>query len=113
MHPDPQVASAAPLLKAIETALTSLPPERDLDMCVLTNGLAHERRIRIAQALLGSPQSISDLGSIVKVPAPSLARHVRVLVTSGFAVKRNDQIHFAEPRHPLARVLVILLKQTK
>lgn len=113
MQPDPQVASAAPLLKAIQTALTSRPPERDLEMCVLTHGLAHERRIRIARALLESPRSISDLGPIVNVPAPSLAKHVRALINSGFATKRNDQIHFTEPRHPLARALVVLLKQTK
>ena len=113
MSPDPQVASAAQLLKAIEAALTSRPPERDLEMCVLANGLAHERRIRIAQALLVSPRSISDLGPIVNIPTPSLAKHVHALINSGFAVKRNRLVHFTEPRHPLARALVVLLKQTK
>ncbi len=113
MQPDPQVASAAPLLKAIQAALASRPPERDLEMCVLANGLAHERRIRIAHALLESPRSLADLAPIVNVPAPSLAKHVHALIHSGFAVKHNELIHFAEPRHPLARALVILLKQTK
>ena len=113
VKPDPQVVSAAPLLKAIQTALTSRPPERDLEMCVLAHGLAHERRIRIAQALLESPRSLADLVPIVNIPAPSLAKHVNALIHSGFAVKQNELIHFAEPRHPLARALVILLKQTK
>lgn len=113
MHPDPQVASAAPLLKAIEAALTSRPAERDWEMCVLANGLAHERRIRIAQALLESPRSLADLAPIVNIPAPSLARHVHTLIHSGFAVRRNERIHFAAPRHPLARALVVLLAPTK
>ncbi|HPT17235.1 MAG TPA: MarR family transcriptional regulator [Kiritimatiellia bacterium] len=111
MQPDPQVASAAPLLKAIEAALKSRPSERDLEMCILTHGLAHERRIRIAQALLKSPQSLADLGPLVNIPAPSLAKHVRAMIKSGFAIKRNSQIHFSEPRHPLAHALVSLLKQ--
>lgn len=113
MQPDPQVASAAPLLKALEAALASRPPERDLEMCALTQGLAHERRIRIAKALLESPCSISELGPVVNIPAPSLAKHVHALIKSGFAFKRNGLIHFAEPRHPLAHALVILLKQMK
>ena len=49
---DPQVSSAAPLLKAISSALNQFPPARDEEMCVLATGLAHERRIRMFRHLL-------------------------------------------------------------
>lgn len=49
---DPQVASAAPLLKALQTAFDACPAERDADMVAIAAGLAHERRIRIVRTLL-------------------------------------------------------------
>jgi len=52
MAADPQVPSAAPWREAIQKTLEQFPPGRDIDICTLASGLAHERRIRMIRALL-------------------------------------------------------------
>ena len=108
---DPQVSSAAPLLKAIQASLSSLPPEKDEMMCDIAAGLSHERRIRIIQALQKGPQSLPDLQYATRISPHPLQRHVQTLFTSGFAIAADKQIHWAIPDHPLAKALSKLLQQ--
>ncbi len=109
MEPDPQVASAAPLLKAIQSALATLSAERDADMCTLAMGLAHERRIAIARALREKPRALIELHERLHIPLASLSGHMRALVHSGFATSAKGVFRFTTPPHPLARALSRLL----
>ena len=113
MEADPQVPSAAPLLKAIQTALASRLPEQDAEMCAIAKGLANERRVGIARILRDSPQTPLDLQMRLNLSAPALAKHIRSLVNSGFAEKRKTLIHFKVPQHPLARALAKQLSRAK
>ena len=112
-HPaaDPQVSSAAPILKAIQSALSSLPPESDAEICTIAGGLSHERRIRIVQALLKSPQPIPDLQYAMRISPHPFQLHLAALRSSGFVVSEGKQLHFSIPDHPLARALGKLLQQ--
>ena len=108
---DPQVSSAAPLLKAIQAACADFPPERDGDMAVIAAGLSHERRIRIVRALLGGSLAVSELQSAVRIPDHPFHAHLATLLDSGFVTRSQNRLHFAVPDHPLAKALAKLLRQ--
>lgn len=109
MAADPQVSSAQPLLKAIQTALDHFPPERDEEMCKIAAGLSHERRIQIARYLLKTPQPMSELPYALHIPMHPFQKHWETLRASGFVVRSGDQAHFDVPAHPLAKALAQLL----
>ncbi|NCA82947.1 MAG: transcriptional regulator [Opitutae bacterium] len=113
MEVDPQVLSAAPLLKAIQAALASFPPERDIEMCGIANGLAHDRRIAIVRALTGNPLTTAELQRKMNLPRSALAQHLQPLASSGFTSRKAKRIHFKVPPHPLARALAKLLQQVQ
>ena len=108
---DPQVSTAAPLLKAIQSALSGLPPERDEDMCAIATGLSHERRIRILRALISGPHSPLDLQYTLHIPAQPFRKPMLTLRASGFVVPAGHRVQFAVPDHPLAKALAKLLLQ--
>ena len=112
-HPcaDPQVSTAAPLLKAVQNALDSLPPRRDGEMAAIAAGLAHERRIAMAKALRQRPKTSAQLLAEIPMAPCSLYLHLHALIASGFAAKDKTTISFKSPAHPLARALVKLLDQ--
>ena len=111
MAADPQVSSAAPLLKAIQTAMASLPPERDLEMASIAAGLSHERRIRILRALLAGPLPAAELQSAVRLSDHPFHAHMATLLTSGFATRSRDGVQSCVPNHPLAKALAKLVRQ--
>ena len=113
LEADPQVPSAAPLLKAIQSALRLHPASRDPDMCAIANGLAHERRMAIAQTIMEHPCSLPDLQMQLHLSPFGLAQHLRSLEKSGFAEREGALVSFKVPTHPLARTLADLLKQAK
>ena len=107
----PQVSSASPLLEAIQTALSLLPPERDEEMALIAAGLSHERRIRIVRALLKAPRSASDVQFALHIPDHSFREHLRVLLASGFVAKSGHLVRFQVPDHPLAQALAKLIQK--
>jgi DNA-binding transcriptional ArsR family regulator len=109
--PDPQVSSAAPLLKAVTAALGSRPSRQDDEMAVIAAGLAHERRIAMVRSLMQSPKTPSQLLAEVPMAPCSFQLHLRTLLASGFVKKQNRQLTFATPAHPLAQALARLLRQ--
>jgi DNA-binding transcriptional ArsR family regulator len=108
---DPQVSSAAPLLKAILTALDQFSPERDADMCVLAAGLAHERRIRMFRHLLGGPGTLGDLAFALRIPSNPFGVHLRTLQAGGWTVRSGNRLTATVPNHPLAKALAKLIQQ--
>ena len=109
--PDPQVSTAAPLLKAVQTALASFPPRRDDEMIVIAAGLAHERRIALARTLLHSLMTPGQLLAAVPMAPCSFQLHLRVLRASGFLAKDKQKLSFQTPTHPLGKALGALLRQ--
>ena len=108
---DPQVSSAAPILKAMQSALSTLPPESDEEMCTIASGLSHVRRIRIVQALQKAPQPLPDLQYALRISSHPFQKHLRTLRASGFVVTEGKRIQFSVPDHPLAKALSKLLQQ--
>lgn len=108
---DPQVSSAAPLLKAVQAALDTWPPHRDLEMAIIAAGLAHERRIAMAQSLMQSPKTSRQLLAEVPMAPCSWQLHIHALKASGFIAAHDKQLSFRTPAHPLGRALAKLLRQ--
>ena len=113
LEPDPQVVSAAPLLKGIQTALHSYPPKQDVEIVRIARGLANERRLAIAKALLAQSRTSGELQQSLTLSRSALSQHLQILVQSGFVVKQRMQYHFKSPAHPMGRVLVRLLQQNR
>lgn len=105
MEPDPQVASAAPLLKALRAAL-AYPAVRDVEIWTLANGLAYPRRIAIAQALLASPRTEIDLCAALNLSSFAIYAHAKVLRECGWVQRNKGLLRLAPPRHPLAGALL-------
>lgn len=107
---DPQVPTAAPLVKALKTAFEQFPPERDEEMCKLAFGLAYPRRIAIARALQAAPQSEGDLCLSLKLSSFAVFSHAKILKESGWIRRTGRFRHLATPRHPLAETLARFLR---
>ncbi len=111
MAADPQVSSAAPLLKAVQTALADYPRDRDLEMAAIAAGLAHERRIRMVRILLDGPLPLAKLQTAARIPSHPLHVHLTTLQAGGFVTRPNRRIQLAVPPHPLAKALIRLIRQ--
>ena len=107
--PDPQVHSAAPLLKALKAALAAQPPEQDKVICRLAMGLAHETRLKIARELLTGPRRPGPLAQALRLSPNALHRHVQWLKAGGWVRREGSWLLFDPPRHPVARTLSKLL----
>lgn len=108
---DPQVASAAPLLKAVWTAFDTFPIERDIDMTVIAAGLGHQRRMDMVRTLMQGPQTAAQLLAAHPMAPTSFYLHLRTLIASGFVQTQDRTLVFKIPPHPLAKALVTLLRQ--
>ena len=108
---DPQVPSAAPLLKALKVYLSSSSPEQDEETSRIATGLAHPRRIAIARELQKGPQMPAGLQSTLRMPQSSLSRHVDILRQAGFVQREGPKLIFRAPAHPLAQALGRLLRE--
>ena len=112
MEADPQVSSAAPLLKALKTAFATYPQERDEEICTLAMGLAYPRRISMAKVLIEHPQTRMDLQFALRFSSFAMHSHLKILMNSGFVQNNKGLLRFAPPDHPLARVLVQLVQSS-
>ncbi len=110
MEADPQVPSAAPLLKALNTAFSSFPPARDGDLREIAFGLAYPRRIAIAQMLQAAPQSDLELCVALNLSSFAVFTHARTLQKCGWVKRVHGRCQFTPPAHPLAHALVRLLR---
>ena len=110
MGADPQVPSAAPLLKALVKAFDSIPPEQDFDMIPIATGLSHPRRISIANILMKSPSSTASLQLATHIPSGPLHLHIQTLAIGGWTQINNRILSFCVPAHPLAQALTKLLQ---
>lgn len=106
---DPQVSSAAPLLRALRDALAEYPEDRDAEIVRIAQGLSHPRRIAFAKVLRKSPRKRRDLPAAMGLSRTSARPHVDGLMRSGLARRAGEWLVLEPVDHPVARALVRLL----
>ena len=109
MEPDPQVGSAAPILKVLRPALASGNGGLDDRILALARGLAHPKRLAIVKSLLHSPKSTYALHRELQTNFANIQRHLNTLVAGGYVRREGHLCHFTLPGHPLAKVLLRFL----
>ena len=107
--PDPQVPSAAPLLKALQAAWSGTPPGEIDEVARRAMGLACERRVSIVRALAQQPQSAVDLANLVRTGPDNLKKHLRILRESGWVAKEGKTFALRPATHPVQAALLKLL----
>ncbi len=106
---DPQVPSAAPILKALRTTLSTRSPEEDNCIQAIARGLAHPKRIALLKSLMDSPKSAFALQQEFHLSYRTIDRHLRTLLESGLVRRENRKLHPVPPAHPLSKALLKLL----
>ena len=106
---DPQVPSAAPILKALRAALATHGPAEDARIQAIARGLSHPKRIDLLKALLDSPKSAFALHKEFHLSCRTIDRHLRTLLASGLIRRDNRLLRPVPPAHPLAKALLKLL----
>lgn len=107
--PDPQVPSAAPLLRALKATLSGAP-EQTAEIIRIAHALSNEQRIKIAQTLMAVAQSPKALAARTRIRPGPLHRHLQLLIAGGFVQRKGRCLLFRTPRHPLAQALAKLLR---
>ena len=108
---DPQVPSAAPLVKALKAALAVFPEKRDPEIARIARGLAHPRRITLAKALVAAPRKPLELQRAANIPQGAVSLHLAVLRRTGWVVREGGWLVLRSEPHPVARALVRLLQE--
>ena len=106
---DPQVPSAAPILKAIRTALSTPGAEEDERIQTIAHGLGHLKRIAILKSIMAAPKSAFALHKELHLAYRTIHRHIQALLDSGLVRRDERTLHYVPPTHPLAKALVKLL----
>lgn len=107
--PDPQVASAKPILQAMSDNLARFPPAVDEQTMRIAVGLSHARRIAIVRRLRSGPTHISGLQEAVQIPFRTLSYHLRLLEKGGWVQGEKRVWELAPNDFPLAKCLMGLL----
>ena len=106
---DPLVASAKPILRALQEACAKYPPAGDEQTVALAQGLSHARRIAVVQALQAGPRKFQALQAAVQIPGQTLWHHLRFLEAGGWVERTRGQWRLAPNDHPLAKCLLKLI----
>ena len=109
-RPDPQVTSAAPLLRALKAAFSRSDPAVDETIIRTAFALAHPRRIGILRMLLDVPATIAGVSAALDIPFDAVFRHLRILRKGELVLEDSSRFRPARPSHPLAKCLVKLVK---
>lgn len=106
--PDPQVPSAAPLLKALRGVWTAHQLTED-EVARISIGLGNERRIAIVRALFRQSLSPAQLAGAVRADPGSLNKHLKILKESGWVRKEDKQFVIQPAANPFMAALLKLL----
>ena len=112
MGADPQVPSAAPLLKALRKTFESFSPEQDEQMISIATGLSHPRRIAIAKIVMTSPIRVTSLRLAMQMSPCPMHHHLKTLAAGGWTQLDNHHLIFRVPPHPLAQALAKQLQDS-
>ena len=106
---DPQVPSAASILKALHAALAISGSVEDQNIQAIAHGLGHLKRIALLKSLIDSPKSAFALHQELHMDRRTIGRHVHALLDSGLICREKHTLYCVPPTHPLAKALVKLL----
>lgn len=110
--PDPLVATARPLLKAMQETFHRLPAEADEQTIRIAIGCSHVRRLALARLLLIGPMAVQTLEELSGLPRNALNRHLRRLRDAELIRRNGKAISMIDNPHPLAQCLIGILKET-
>ncbi len=110
LEPDPQVTSAAPLLKALIRTMDAHPSHRDETIGRIAAGLAWPRRVAIAQALMTAPKTVIELSVDLRWSSFAVFNHAGLMRKAGWIRNIEGRMHLTVPDHPLGEALARLLK---
>lgn len=106
---DPLVYSAAPILKALRSALSKGTTDEVVRIRAIALGLGHRKRIALIQALRKSPKNAYALQQAAHVAYAGIRLHLQTLLASGLIRSEGRTYKYVPPSHPLAKALVNLL----
>ncbi|NCA81348.1 MAG: MarR family transcriptional regulator [Opitutae bacterium] len=107
--PDPQVPSAAPLLKTLKSVL---PGQGQTDESIANMGkaLGHERRIALTCALLRGPRDQQTLSAWIRASPETVHFHLNTMIQSGWVVRTDRRFALNPARPLLMKTLLRLLR---
>jgi len=108
--PDPLVASARPILDALEQAFRASPPDNE-PVRNTARAFSHEKRLAIVRELIRGPRSVYELQGLLRMPGMTAYRHLHQLENAGVIRRMNRQWELAATEDPLGACLVGLLKE--
>ncbi|MDD2240726.1 MAG: helix-turn-helix domain-containing protein [Kiritimatiellae bacterium] len=109
--PDPLVASARPILEAMEKALAETAPDDVAPLIATARAFSHARRLAIIQELIQHPRSIQELQRLLKLSGMAAHRHLQVLQEAGLVRRQGTHWKCDAGKNPLAQCMIRLLKK--
>jgi DNA-binding transcriptional ArsR family regulator len=108
--PDPQVASAKPLLMAMKTVLTSSSEEAELETIQIARAFSHSSRLHLLQLLLSGPCSVGALQKSVGASWRATCRHLAILEEGAVVCQERKMWEMAPNPHPLVMCMIGLVE---
>ncbi len=106
---DPLVASAKPILRAMQETCKRMPASRDLETVRLAHGLSHEKRLALVRELRKGEQDLDAARMKLGLSPQNFQHHVRFLAEGGWLERTGKTWRLAATDTPLARSLMDLL----
>jgi DNA-binding transcriptional ArsR family regulator len=106
---DPLVASAKPILRAMQEMFSRMPASKDAQTARLAQGLAHEKRIALVRLLRKEDQSLHELLVRSGLSAQGFHHHLKFLEEGGWVERSGKKLRLAVHDVPLAKALLKLL----
>jgi DNA-binding transcriptional ArsR family regulator len=106
---DPLVASAKPILRAMQETFAGMPASKDAQTARLAQGLAHEKRIALVRILRKEEQSLRGLLALSGLSPQGLQHHLEFLKEGGWVERSGNKWRLAVHDVPLAKALLKLL----
>jgi DNA-binding transcriptional ArsR family regulator len=107
---DPLVATAAPLLQALQETFRRFPATADGQAILIATAFAHARRLVLVRLLLLGPATAQALEELSGMARDATNRHLLKLNAAGIISRTGRQIQLLDPSHPLAQCLLDILR---
>ncbi len=108
---DRLVASAPPLLAAMQATFRAYPAAEDEQTLRIATAFSHPRRLALASLLLKGPWPRAALLSICGMSPDGLRRHLNLMRRAGVARREKGVVALVDNPHPLAQGLFGLLRE--
>ncbi len=106
---DPLVASAKPILRAMQMTCAQVPAAADDRTARLAQGLSHAKRIAMVRALQEGPKSMTELQAHLRLSPANCRHHLKFLREGGWVEREGKTPRLAPNDAPLAQCLLKLI----